>query len=71
MSVIQTTATLNGTTYDYAYSDSGRYIVRDGAMYEEAYDPLNSGRVYTEGEPIVTDESEAQTVLAILLGGAE
>lgn len=71
MSVIQTTATLNGTTYDYTYSDSGRYIVRDGASYEEAYDPLNSGRVYTEGEPIVTDENEAASILAILLGGAE
>ena len=69
--VIQTTATLNGVTYDYTYSDSGRYIVRDGASYEEAYDPLNSGRVYTEGDPIVSDESEAQTILSILLGGAE
>ena len=71
MAVIKTTAELNGTTYDYTYSDDGRYIVRDGACYTEAYDPLNSGRVYTEGDPIETDENEAASILAILLGGAE
>ena len=67
--VIQTTRTLNGIEYDYTYSDAGRYIVRDGISYGEAYDPLNSGRVYTEGDPIEQDEpGEAEEILEILLG---
>ena len=66
--VIQTTRTLNGIEYDYTYSNAGRYIVRDGESYGEAYDPLNSGRVYTEGDVIGAEESDE--VLDILLGGA-
>ena len=50
--IIQTTKEINGVMYDYAYSDSGYMIERDGVRYSEAVDPLDSGRVYTE-----TDES--------------
>ena len=45
------------------YSDEGRYVVRDGVSYSEAIDPLDSGRVYTEGEVMpeeVTDLSEVE-----------
>ena len=58
--IIKTTKTINGTVYDYTYSDLGMKIERDGARYDEAVDPLNSGREYIEtDEPIETDESEA------------
>lgn len=67
--VIKTTRTLNGIEYDYTYSDAGRYIIRDGAVYEEAYDSLNSGFVYVEGGPIEAEESDE--ILDILLGGAD
>ena len=51
--IIQTTKEINGIMYDYAYSDSGFMIERDGVRYSEAVDPLGSGRVYTEtDEPI-------------------
>ena len=51
--IIQTTKEINGVVYDYAYSDSGYMIERDGVLYSEAVDPLDSGRVYTEtDEPI-------------------
>ena len=51
--IIQTTKEINGVVYDYAYSDSGYMIERDGARYSEAVDPLDSGRLYTEtDEPI-------------------
>lgn len=30
------------------YSDTGKMIERDGIVYEEAIDPEDSGRVYTE-----------------------
>lgn len=72
MAIVRTTVTINGHQYDYTYSDAGRYVVRDGVSYDEAYDPLNSGRVYTEGEIIATDEeADAGEVLDVLLGGSD
>ena len=51
------------------YSDSGRYVVRDGVSYEEACDPSEFGRTYTEGDPIPEDEnSTAEEILNIVLG---
>ena len=58
--IIQTTKEINGVVYDYAYSDSGYMIERDGVRYSEAVDPLDSGRVYTEtDEPIDMGIDEA------------
>ena len=69
--IVNTTVEIDGTSYDCHYSDAGRYVCRDGQQWEEAVDPLNSGRVYTEGGLIEDDESEAQAVLDILLGGPD
>ena len=46
--IVQTIKEINGVMYDYAYSDSGYMIERDGVSCSEAVDPLDSGRVYTE-----------------------
>ena len=48
--IIQTTKEINGVVYDYAYSDSGYMIERDGVRYSEAkagkdYDRADSGEV--------------------------
>ena len=51
--IIQTTKEINGVVYDYAYSDSGFMIERDGVRYSEAVDPLDSGRVYTETDELI------------------
>ena len=57
--IIQTTKEINGVVYDYAYSDSGYMIERDGVRYSEAVDPLDSGRLYTEtDEPIYVGTKE-------------
>ena len=70
--IIQTTKEINGVVYDYAYSDSGNMIEREGVRYSEAVDPLNSGRVYTEtDEPVEIGTREAtvedyKTALQIL-----
>ena len=40
-------------------SDSGRYVVRDGVSYEDACDPAELDRTYTEGELIPDWESDA------------
>ena len=58
--IIQTTKEINGVMYDYAYSDSGFMIERDGSRYSEAVDPFDSGRVYAEtDEPIDVGTDEA------------
>lgn len=39
--------TINGREFDYTYSDKFT-IMRDGVEYDEACDPVGSGRVYEE-----------------------
>ena len=49
--MIQTeTLTINGKEYLHTYSDTGMVLERDGVVYDEAYDPADSGRTYTETE---------------------
>ena len=55
--IIQTTKEIDGVMYDYAYSDSGYMIERDGVRYSEAVDPLDSGRVYTESNEFIEAEA--------------
>ena len=42
------TISINGTDYLYTYSDKGCLIERDGIQYNEAIDPIDSNRTYTE-----------------------
>ena len=60
--IIQTTKEINGVLYDYAYSDSGYMIERDGVRYSEAVDPLDSGRVYTETDEQINVGTNEETV---------
>ena len=60
--IIQTTKEINGVVYDYAYSDSGYMIERDGARYSEAVDPLDSGRLYTETDEPIKVGTKEETV---------
>ena len=56
------------------YSDARRYVVRDGEKYEEACDPAELGRTYTEGDLIIDENEEdvtAQEIVNILTGGVE
>ena len=52
---------IDGRELTRAYSDAGYYIERDGVMYSEAVDPINSGREYTETDQLI--ETEIQEVL--------
>ena len=46
---------INNTEYFHTYSDLGYNIERDGELYEDAIDPIDSDRVYTE---VVTEDEE-------------
>lgn len=70
------TFTINNVQFVRTYSDSGRYVVRDGVSYDEAIDPAELGRTYVEGDlipiegdPIIDEEeTSAAQILNILLG---
>ena len=49
---------VGGRLFNRVYSDSGRYVVRDGVSYSEACDPSEFGRVYTEGDILPIDDGE-------------
>lgn len=69
--IVQEHRTIGGRNFIYTISDSGRYIVRDGEKYVDAYDPADLGRVYTEGELLpddyqiaaIEDKAEAYDIL--------
>ena len=69
--VIYETAVIDGQQFEHVYSDVNRQVCRDGRAWDEVYNPPNTGRVYTEGEPIAEVEAPAEEVLEILLGGAD
>ena len=51
------TIVVNGKEYTRAWSDLGVMIERDGTRYEEAIDPAEFGRTYTETDELIeTDE---------------
>lgn len=67
--------TINGKEYVHTYSDRNMQIRQNdtGAMYDDAIDPVDSGRTYTEtDEPIaeyITEETEAKArAYEILMG---
>lgn len=61
---------INGHDFIRTYSDSGRFIIRDGIEYAEACDPAEFGRIYTEGELMPPDDEvvDPYELLDILLG---
>lgn len=69
--IVQEHFSVDGQDFIRTYSDSGRYVVRDGESYSEACDPAEFGRQYTEGELMPEEDrlAIADDILNILLGG--
>lgn len=57
MAIVTKTLHIGDRDFTHTYSNSGRYVVRDGIAYAEAYDPSQFGRTYTEGD-LIPEESE-------------
>ena len=55
------------------YSDAGLRIRQEGTgvVYDEAVDPVGSGRTYSETNEPIEDAATAEDLLAILTGGAK
>ena len=63
---------INGHSLIKTYSDAGFKIRKDGTdeIYDEAIDPADSGRTYTEtDEPVDTSDADAEEIVDILTGG--
>lgn len=69
--IVQEHFDVNNRDFIRTYSDSNRFVVRDGVEYSEACDPAELGRTYTEGNVMPVDEGEAQEILNIILGVTE
>lgn len=63
---------IGGTTFTKNYSDAGFKIERDGVQYDEAIDPVGSGRTYTETDvPVDDQEISDSEALRIITGRGE
>jgi len=77
MAIVTELYEINGRSFTKTYSDSHRYVVREGISYSEANDPTEFGRTYTEGDLIeeeasndelVQENREMKEILNVLLG---
>lgn len=52
------TRIINGRELTYTYSDEGYLIRQDstGIEYAEAYDPIDTDRIYTETDELIEDD---------------
>lgn len=59
MAIVQEHIDIGGRDFIHTYSDAGRYIVggEPYGEYEDAYDPAEFGRTYTEGDLMPVDET--------------
>ena len=57
--IVTENVVINGREFSRTWSDVGMQIERDGAFYDEAYDPAEFGRTYTE--TTMPSESAAAT----------
>lgn len=71
--IVQTQFVIGSRDFIRTVSDAGRYVVRDGVSYEEACDPAEYGRQYTEGDLIPAEDETADKAEAydILMGVSE
>lgn len=56
--IISKTVKIDDKNYTKTYSDAGYYIERNGIRYEEAIDPLGSGREYTETDILIQTDPD-------------
>ena len=54
--IIVKNVSINGREFIRTYSDKGYHVERDGVLYDEAIDPIDSSREYTETDILVDTE---------------
>ena len=57
--LITETISINNKQYLHNYSDAGMKICRDNVLYDDALDPIDSARTYTETDiPVPVDDED-------------
>lgn len=57
--IVTQIVTINGNDFQKTFSDEGLQIKRDGVVYDEAIDPVDTDRVYEETDtPVEKLEDE-------------
>lgn len=59
---------IKGQAFIRTWSDSGKMVARDGVLYDEALDPVEFGRTYTESDTDVelTAEEALMELMEVL-----
>lgn len=52
--------TINGREFTHTYSDSGYKVERDGIQYDDAIDPVDLERKYTETDILIDGEEATE-----------
>ena len=60
--IVREIITIKGKDFLHTYSDSGMLIERDGVMYSDAVDPIESDRTYGETETPIGEELGGDSV---------
>ena len=60
--VIVETMTIGKNDFKHTYSDEGFYIEREGVLYEDAVDLIDSDRLYNETNILIEIEEEGEIV---------
>lgn len=70
--IVQEQFEIGGRSFTRTYSDRGMYIHGGSPEgdYAEATEPTDLGRTYTETDIPIEDDTSAEEILNILLGGA-
>ena len=64
--IVTENMTINGKAFVRTYSDLGYMVERDGIRYDEAIDPVEFGRTYTETDERIEEEATAEDYEAAL-----
>lgn len=58
MAIRSDNVTIRGVSFVHTYSDAGHKIkqTETGYLYEDAYDPIGSGRTYTESDEYINTQ---------------
>lgn len=66
--IVTETIYIDGREFTRTYSNANRYVVREGVPYDEAIDPSEYGRTYTEGDLIDGGDEDYAEAGRILMG---
>lgn len=73
--IMTETMIINDIPFVRTYSDTGHRVERDGVAYDEAIDPADTGRTYTESSEMVGEDEESDSDYAeagrIMMGVSE